>query len=101
MKLELTRLNDALGNPSKDLTLIFKDDNNYIQEIAEGSLSFLAEIAEGHGLSLPNSEDNPCYDCGSTIAGHHTSLCDFAEAGDILDLPHAEGCQHWTGELPL
>lgn len=41
-----------------------------------------------------------CWDCGSTIEGHHTALCDMADAGDILDLPAQPGTQWWTGEVP-
>ena len=42
----------------------------------------------------------PCYDCGSTIAGHHTPLCEMAEPGDEKDLPQKKGTQHWTGDVP-
>ena len=41
-----------------------------------------------------------CYDCGSTISGHHTPLCDFTSSDDVLDLPAKDGSQHWTGEVP-
>jgi hypothetical protein len=46
-------------------------------------------------------EDNyPCYDCGSTILGHHTKLCDLAEEWAIHDLPAQPGTQYWTGQVP-
>jgi hypothetical protein len=41
-----------------------------------------------------------CWDCGSTIPGHHTPLCDLAEEGDVRDLPQQPGTQWWTGEAP-
>lgn len=37
-----------------------------------------------------------CYDCGSTLTGHHTPLCDMAEKGDQKDLPAVKGTQYWT-----
>lgn len=37
-----------------------------------------------------------CWDCGSTIKGHHTPLCEFAQFGDKLDLPAIPGTQWWT-----
>lgn len=48
-----------------------------------------------------NSPENPCYDCGSTIAGHHTKLCDLAAPDDKMDLPAKPGTQYWTGEVPV
>jgi hypothetical protein len=46
-------------------------------------------------------EDNyPCYDCGSTILGHHTQLCDLAEDWAVRDLPSLPNSQYWTGEIP-
>jgi hypothetical protein len=46
-------------------------------------------------------EDNyPCYDCGSTILGHHTKLCELVEDWAIRDLPNVPGKQWWTGEIP-
>ena len=47
-----------------------------------------------------NSKTNPCYDCGSTIAGHHTALCDMAGKDDKMDLPARPNSQHWTGDMP-
>lgn len=44
--------------------------------------------------------DDPCYNCGSTIPGHHTFTCDFAGPGDKRDLPQVDGFQYWTKELP-
>ncbi len=44
--------------------------------------------------------DNTCYDCGSTIAGHHTPLCDMAWPGSKMDLPAILGTQWWIGEMP-
>ena len=43
-----------------------------------------------------------CYDCGSTIVGHHTELCDMCceDEGDVRDLPAQEGTQWWTKEVP-
>jgi len=40
-----------------------------------------------------------CYDCGSVIQGHHTALCDLAEANAVRDLPALEGTQYWTGTV--
>lgn len=37
-----------------------------------------------------------CYDCGSTIKGHHTQSCECTEDTDIRDLPQVEGTQYWT-----
>jgi len=46
-------------------------------------------------------EDNyPCYDCGSTIMGHHTRLCDLAEDWAVRDLPSLPNSQYWTGKIP-
>lgn len=36
-----------------------------------------------------------CWDCGSTIPGHHTALCAFAAPNDIRDLPSKPGTQYW------
>lgn len=49
----------------------------------------------------PLSKENPCYDCGSTIDGHHTPSCDLTMAGDILDLPEIEGTQWWDKPVQL
>lgn len=58
-------------------------------------------------LKFPGSDDGeryedyyPCYDCGSTILGHHTRLCELAEDWAIRDLPSLPNSQHWTGEIP-
>lgn len=45
--------------------------------------------------TVPWSEVYPqpghaCYDCGSTVPGHHSELCDLTGPGDVKDLP-AEG----------
>jgi hypothetical protein len=46
-------------------------------------------------------EDNyPCYDCGSTIMGHHTRLCELAEDWAVRDLPSLPNSQYWTGKIP-
>lgn len=37
-----------------------------------------------------------CYDCGSTIKGHHTPSCDMAPARSKRDLPEIPGTQYWT-----
>lgn len=37
----------------------------------------------------------PCWDCGSTIFGHHTPDCSFSGEDDILDLPQVPGTQWW------
>ena len=48
------------------------------------------------GMEVPVlTKLNPCYDCGSTIEGHHTPKCEFAVEGDVLDLPEIEGTQWW------
>ena len=36
-----------------------------------------------------------CYDCGSTVAKHHTKLCEMAEKNAIRDLPAVKGTQWW------
>lgn len=41
-----------------------------------------------------------CWDCGSTIEGRHTALCETAEEGAVMDLPMQPGTQWWTGSLP-
>jgi hypothetical protein len=58
-------------------------------------------------LKFPGSDDGerhednyPCYDCGSTILGHHTRLCDLAEDWAIRDLPSLLNSQYWTGKIP-
>lgn len=38
-----------------------------------------------------------CYDCGSTIPGRHTPLCDLAPKNAIRDLPQQPGTQWWAG----
>lgn len=43
------------------------------------------------------TEENMCYDCGSTIPNHHTPLCALADDDDIKDLPQKEGTQWWIG----
>jgi hypothetical protein len=37
-----------------------------------------------------------CYDCGSILKWHHTELCEFADPGDIRDLPALATTQWWT-----
>ena len=37
-----------------------------------------------------------CYDCGSTIKGHHTPRCEMSGQNDIKDLPEIPGTQWWT-----
>jgi hypothetical protein len=58
-------------------------------------------------LKFPGSDDGerhednyPCYDCGSTIMGHHTRLCDLAEDWAVRDLPSLLNSQYWTGKIP-
>lgn len=51
----------------------------------------------------PNANE-PCYDCGSTIPGHHSNLCDLSSPGDKKDLESCgnrrPGCpQAWIGTL--
>lgn len=51
----------------------------------------------------PNAKE-PCYDCGSTIPGHHSDLCDLTGPGDKKDLESCgnrrPGCpQAWIGTL--
>jgi len=41
-----------------------------------------------------------CYDCGSTIPGHHTMSCDLTGPNDIKDLPQLLGTQWWIGPMP-
>lgn len=43
--------------------------------------------------------DTRCWDCGSTIEGHHTQLCEMAGSDDARDLPSQPGTQWWTGEV--
>jgi len=45
---------------------------------------------------VENSEKVPCYDCGSTIKGHHTTICEMAWPGDVKDLPCQPGTQYWA-----
>jgi uncharacterized small protein (DUF1192 family) len=66
--------------------------------VAEGSLNEFFYDPEGFG---DGPEANyPCWDCGSTILGHHTKLCDLAEEWAIRDLPAEPGTQYWTREIP-
>ena len=46
------------------------------------------------------SRRNPCYDCGSTIKGHHTLHCDLTGPRDKRDLPQRKGTQYWTRMIP-
>jgi len=49
----------------------------------------------------PTKKD-PCFDCGSTIPGHHTPLCEMGEGREVVrDLPAEPGTQYWTGEPPV
>lgn len=41
-----------------------------------------------------------CWDCGSSISGHHTPLCALSGPNDVKDLPARPGTQWWTGEEP-
>ncbi len=78
--------------------ILSRDD---IDSIAEETINTLyPEYKEAPANMMPIPNDK-CYDCGSTIDGHHTALCDFAEKGDILDLPMQAGTQWWTGEVPV
>ena len=53
------------------------------------------ELRKQVSARWPNAEDS-CYDCGSTISGHHTPLCAFADdETDARDLPAIEGTQWW------
>jgi hypothetical protein len=52
------------------------------------------ERIDHEGITVLSSEE-PCYDCGSTITGHHTPSCEFSHPGDKLDLPQRAGSQHW------
>ncbi len=38
----------------------------------------------------------PCYDCGSTIPGHHTPHCEMAEVDAIRDLEETPNTQYWS-----
>jgi len=62
----------------------------------------LGELEKGDTVETVNEEyrEDRCYDCGSTIAKHHTPSCDFAAPGDKQDLPQKPGTQYWTGEVP-
>lgn len=55
---------------------------------------YAPEKAEGVSSDWPNRQD-PCYDCGSTIPGHHTTICDL-HGGQTRDLPCIPGTQYWT-----
>ncbi len=48
-----------------------------------------------------NAKRFKCYDCGSTLAGHHTSLCEFASPNDARDLPALKGTQWWNEQPPI
>lgn len=45
-------------------------------------------------------EHYKCWDCGSTIPGRHTALCDLTDETDVKDLPCKPGTQWWTGGIP-
>lgn len=51
-------------------------------------------------MSEPNKM-KPCYDCGSTIKGHHTFLCEFVRKRDRRDLPASPGTQWWNKKPPI
>jgi hypothetical protein len=63
------------------------------------SLGCFDACEAGH---LPQvDEDNPCYDCGSTIPGHHTHNCDLVSPCDKLDLgTQSPNVQWWDGKPP-
>jgi len=42
-----------------------------------------------------------CYDCGSTLKGHHTFFCEFAAKRHRRDLPSRARTQHWNGQPPI
>jgi len=48
-----------------------------------------------HRPDRPDRPDPRCYDCGSTIPGHHTPACEMANPGDARDLPQIPGTQWW------
>ena len=62
--------------------------------------AWIAEAEEHIGHLIPTKPSKPCYDCGSTIEGHHTPSCDLTVEGDILDLPEVPGTQWWDKDAP-
>lgn len=53
--------------------------------------------------TTPNATD-PCWDCGSTVPGHHTTCCDMADPDEAKDLPCTwngrTGSQRWLLTAP-
>lgn len=41
-----------------------------------------------------------CYDCGSTLDGHHTKLCDLAPKNAVRNLPAVKGTHYWNEVIP-
>lgn len=62
---------------------------------AEAPSAAILNVAQGNGGTYIVK----CWDCGSTIPGHHTQLCEMAEMDTIRDLPAKPGTQWWTGEV--
>ena len=53
-------------------------------------------MTEEYSNTVWPNENDPCWDCGSTIPGHHTELCDLAPEGAVRDLPAVPGTQYWS-----
>lgn len=87
---------DVLSAPSMDAATIAAAHRRIA---AEHRAAATAPVPEPTPVAWPHPGD-PCYDCGSTIPGHHTALCDFAPEDAVRDLPSHPDTQHWTGEAP-
>jgi len=111
---------DSIQNPAKDLNPAIHPSNDPTKDHANNSIDSgilinskketkmkrFQALTHNHAPimalaeSYPNSEKNPCYDCGSTIPKHHTKTCDMTRNGNIKDLPSKPGTQYWTGINP-
>lgn len=49
-----------------------------------------------HPDTFNNNRGGSCYNCGSTIRGHHTLSCTFSSKKDKRDLPEIPGTQWWV-----
>lgn len=95
----------CICNNKMELGTVVHNNQTFEAFLADGDCSGMVDLHFVHGGGfckkvpwnevLPNAE-HPCYDCGSTVIGHHTALCDLAPDDAVLDLPSRPGTQHWT-----
>lgn len=57
--------------------------------------AYVAGASGSPEINFDLDSGGSCYDCGSTIKGHHTKSCAFPAKGDKRDLPEIPGTQWW------